>query len=169
MAPVRFTSGARGYLSLLALILLGVWTGSGAGPQSSAEPRKQFIQPEGLSKPTTYTHVVSVQGGRTLFISGQVASNARGEIVGKGDLRAQTTQVFENLKTALAAAGGTWNDVVKINWYVVGFQPEMLPVLREVRAKYVNAAQPPASTLVGVTALANPDFLIEVEAVAVVK
>ncbi|HEX6738849.1 MAG TPA: RidA family protein [Vicinamibacteria bacterium] len=130
---------------------------------------KQFIQPEGLSKPATYTHVVVVQGGRTLFIAGQVAANAKGEVVGKGDLRAQTTQVMENLKIALAAAGATFADVVKSNTYVVNLKPEDLPVVREVRGKYFGAANPPASTLVGVTALASPDYLIEVEAIAVVK
>lgn len=157
---------------VIALLVAGAFAIANGGDvqaQGAAAPEKQFIQPAGMHKPTAYTHVVTARGGRVVFIAGQVAYNEKGEIVGKGDLRAQTTQVFENLKTALAAAGGTWNDVVKINWYIVGYNPEMLPLLREVRSKYVNAANPPASTLVGVAALANPDFLIEVEAIAVVK
>jgi enamine deaminase RidA (YjgF/YER057c/UK114 family) len=141
---------------------------TGKAPAAQA-PEKEFLQPAGLNKTTSYTHVVTTRGGKMVFIAGQVAYNAQGEIVGKGDLRAQAMQVFENLKTALAAAGGTWNDVVKINWYIVGYKAEMLPVLRQVRGKYASATNPPASTLVGVEALANPDFLIEVEAIAVVK
>jgi enamine deaminase RidA (YjgF/YER057c/UK114 family) len=152
----------RVVLPVAALILLA--TSGGAMAQE-----KQFIQPDGLSKPPTYTHVVIAQGGRTVFLSGQVAANAKGEVVGKGDLRAQTTQVMENLKTALAAAGATFADVVKSNTYVVNLKPEDLPVVREVRGKYFAGAHPPASTLVGVTALASPDYLIEIEAIAVVK
>jgi enamine deaminase RidA (YjgF/YER057c/UK114 family) len=147
-----------------------------AGGEAVAQPAKKegdmerrFIQPDGLTKPATYTHVVIVRGGQTVFISGQVAANAKGEVVAKGDLRAQTLQVMENLKTALAAAGATFDDVVKSNTYVVNLKPEDLTVVREVRGKYFSSANPPASTLVGVTALANPDYLIEVEAVALVK
>ncbi|MCL5287261.1 MAG: RidA family protein [Acidobacteria bacterium] len=141
----------------------------GAAQKAQAAPEKQFLQPAGMHRPTAYTHVVTSRGGKLVFIAGQVAFNEKGEIVGKGDLRAQATQVFENLKTALAAAGGTWNDVVKINWYIAGYNAEMLPMLREVRGKYTSAANPPASTLVGVAALANPDILLEVEAIAVVR
>ena len=129
----------------------------------------QFLNPEGLSKPTGYTHVVIAQPGKLVYISGQIALNAKGELVGTGDLRAQVTQVFENLKTALAAAGGTMNDIVKLNYYVVNLKPEQLPMLREVRNSYISQEHPPASTLAGVTALARADFMIEIEAVAVVK
>ena len=87
--------------------------------------------------------------------------------MGKDDLKAQTVQVFENLKTALLAAGATFDDVVKITWYVKGYKPESLGMLREVRNQYVNAISPPASTLVGVTSLALEDYLIEVDAIAV--
>jgi enamine deaminase RidA (YjgF/YER057c/UK114 family) len=103
-----------------------------------------------------------------VYISGQVSVNERGETVGKGDLRAQTQQAFENLKTALAAVGATFRDVVKTNLYVVGFKPEQIAVIREVRARYIAADQPPASTLVGVSALVGADWLIEIEAVAVI-
>ncbi|HEX7423035.1 MAG TPA: RidA family protein, partial [Terriglobales bacterium] len=76
--------------------------------------------------------------------------------------------VFENLKTALTAAGASFDDVVKINYYVRNYTPELRPALREVRDSYVNKDHPPASTLVGVVALANDDYLLEVEAVAVI-
>src|SRR5438477_7773825 len=92
-----------------------------------------------------WTHVVTVTGGKTVYISGQVGVNERGEVVGKGDLRAQTEQTFENLRHALAAAGATFRDIVKTNLFVVGLRPEHVPILREVRSRYVDAERPPAS------------------------
>jgi enamine deaminase RidA (YjgF/YER057c/UK114 family) len=130
--------------------------------------KTQFINPPGLSPTSGWTHVVTATGGKTVYVSGQVSVNERGEVVGKGDLRAQTQQTFENLKTALAAAGATFRDVIKSNLYVVGLKPEHVPIIREVRARYFDAKQPPASTLVGVSALVGPDWLIEIEVVAVV-
>jgi enamine deaminase RidA (YjgF/YER057c/UK114 family) len=144
-----------------------VQAGHSSDGVSTTQPR--FLNPEGLSKPTGYTHVVIAQPGKLVYISGQVALNKNGEVVGKGDLRAQVTQVMENLKTALAAAGATADDIIKTNSYVVNLQPDQLPILREIRTKYFSAEHPPASTLIGVTALARPDFMIEIEAVAVVK
>jgi enamine deaminase RidA (YjgF/YER057c/UK114 family) len=128
----------------------------------------RFIQPDGLSKAPTYTHVVATTGPTTIYISGQVALDAAGSVVGPGDLAAQTAKVMENLQTALAAAGATFDDVVKITTFVVDYQPEHRPIIGEVRGRYLPPAQPPASTLVGVQALALPEFLIEIEAVAVV-
>ncbi len=130
---------------------------------------KKFINPPTLAAPRGYTHAVTVTSGKTVFISGQVAFNVKGELVGKGDLRAQTQQVYENLKNALAAAGATTADVVKLNSYVVDFKPADLAAIREVRAQYFpNPEQMLASTLVGVQALAFEGLLIEVEAIAVV-
>lgn len=128
----------------------------------------EFTNPKGLSAPHGYTHVVAAKPGKMVFISGQVAMDAQGHLVGKGDLRAQTKQVFENLKTALVAAGASFDDVVKITWYVKGYSPEKLSTLREVRDQYVNKEKPPASSLVGVAALFQDDYLVEVDAVAVV-
>jgi 2-iminobutanoate/2-iminopropanoate deaminase len=136
---------------------------------SKETPKVQFLNPEGLSKPNGYTQVVVAQPGRTVYVAGQVPLNAKGEVVGKGDLRAQVTQVMDNLKTALAAAGATMKDVVKVNYYVVNLKPENVPVIREVRSKYFSAEHPPAGTLVGVTALAQEGYMIEIEAVAAVK
>jgi enamine deaminase RidA (YjgF/YER057c/UK114 family) len=129
---------------------------------------KKFINPEGLLKPGVYTPAISVQGGRTIYVSGQVSQDAQGNVVGKGDLLAQTEQVYRNLGLALKGAGAAFNDVVKLNVYVVGFKPEHRALLQSVREKHVNRENPPASTLVGVQALARADFLVEVEAVAVV-
>ncbi len=128
----------------------------------------QFLNPPTLSPTFGWTHVVIATGGKTVYISGQVSVNARGEVVGKGDLRKQTEQTYDNLQHALAAVGASFRDVVKMNTYVVGLKPEHVPVLREVRSRYVVAEQPPASTLVGVSALVGADWLIEIEAVAVI-
>lgn len=133
-----------------------------------ASAQAQFLKPEGIAPGSGYSHVVVTSPGKLIFIAGQVARDRQGNLVGKGDLRAQGVQVFENLKTALAAAGATFNDVVKINWYIRDFKPESLAALREVRSMYVNKDTPPASTLIGVAALAQDEYLIEVEAVAAI-
>jgi enamine deaminase RidA (YjgF/YER057c/UK114 family) len=129
--------------------------------------QNEFINPEGLSKPPGYTHVVVARPGKIVYIAGQVANDRTGKVV-SSDFRAQSEQVFANLKTALAAGGATFDDVVKINYYVRNYAPELRTILRETRDKYVNKEHPPASTLVGVAALASDDYLLEVEAVAVV-
>ncbi|MGA7796140.1 MAG: RidA family protein [Candidatus Acidiferrales bacterium] len=129
----------------------------------------QFLNPEGLSKPRGYTQVVVAQTGKMVYVSGQVPLNAKGEVVGKGDFRAQVTQVMENLNTALAAAGATMKDVVKANYYVVDLKPEQVAVIREVRGKYFSAEHPPAGTLVGVTSLVQEGYMLEIEAEAAVK
>ncbi len=128
---------------------------------------QQFIQPEGLSKPSSYTHVVVV--GNTVYLAGQVSANEKGEVVGKGDLKAQVARVYENLATCLKSAGVSFSDVVKMNTYVVNLKPEDLAIIREIRSTYLNKEHPPASTLIGVQALAGPDYMIEIEAVAIKK
>lgn len=130
---------------------------------------KKFINPLTLSTPGGYSHVVTATGGKMVFVAGQVAWDAKGDIVGKGDLRAQATQVYENLKAALAAAGATFTDVVKMNTYIVNFKAADLPIIREVRAKYLLHQNVPASTLVGVQALAVDGLLIEIEVIAMMK
>ena len=128
----------------------------------------QFLNPSTLNPTFGWTHVVAVTGGKTIYVSGQVSVNERGEVVGKGDLRAQTVQTFENVKQALAAAGATFRDVLKSNLYVVGLKPEDVATIREVRSRYFSMTHPPASTLVGVPALVGADWLIEIEVVAVI-
>jgi reactive intermediate/imine deaminase len=128
-------------------------------------PNVQYLNPPALSTPTGYTHVVQVHGGRTIYIAGQVAFDKSGNVVGKGDFAAQTTQVFENLKSALAAGGATFENLVKVTTFVTDLS--QMQTLRTIRAKYY-AQNPPASTLVQITKLANDDLMIEIEAVAVV-
>jgi enamine deaminase RidA (YjgF/YER057c/UK114 family) len=129
---------------------------------------KRFMNPTGVAASPAYTHAVEVSGGKTIFISGQVPLDEKGELVGRGDLREQTRKVFENLKRALAAAGARFEDVVKTTYYVVGYRPQHLAAIREVRSEYLSPVHPPASTLVGVEALFLEGVLIEVEAIAVV-
>ena len=124
----------------------------------------RFINPDSMSKPPTYTQVVEVTGpGRTVYVSGQLANGRDGNLV-RGDFRAQAVQVYENLKNALAAVGGSFKDVVKINSYLANSSD--LPVLREVRASYLNAAALPASTTLGNISFAREGALLEVEVVA---
>ena len=122
--------------------------------------------PPALSKPTGYTHVVEVAGPHTtVYISGQIALDAEGNLVGRGDMKAQAEQVFKNLRAALAAAGATFADVVKMNTYVTDM--DQAPAVREVRARYFGDTAP-ASTLVQVVRLARPELMLEIEVIAVV-
>ena len=128
----------------------------------------QYLNPPTLCPTFGWTHVVTVTGGKTVYISGQVGINEYGTFVGKGDLGAQTDRAFRNIERALAAVGATFQHVVKTSLFVVGLKPEHVPVIREVRSRYVSAEHPPSSTLVGVSALVGPDWLIEIEAIAVI-
>jgi enamine deaminase RidA (YjgF/YER057c/UK114 family) len=132
-------------------------------------PNKKFIQPAELAKPVGYTHTVAVERGRMVFIAGQVAFDANNKIVGAGDLRAQTEQVFKNLGIALAAAGATIADVVKWTIYVVNFKPADRALIAEIRGRVLGGNPPPASTLIGVQSLVLPELMIEIEAIAVVE
>jgi reactive intermediate/imine deaminase len=129
---------------------------------------KRFINPDGMANSPSYSQAVAVPSGQTLYVSGQVPLNAQGEVVGQGDLEAQTRQVFENIRLVLGAAGASFSDVVKATYYVKNFHPSMLPAIRAVRAQYFTGANPPGSTLVGVQSLFHEDVLIEIEAIAVV-
>ena len=140
----------------------------GAIPLAAQEVKREHLNPPGLARPTGYTHTVSASGGKLVFVSGQVSLDREGNVVGKGDLKAQAQQVYDNLRAALAAVGAQPKDVVKTTTFVVNYRPDMLPALREVRSTFYGANPPPASTLLGVQALAREDFLIEIEVVAVV-
>ncbi len=131
---------------------------------------KDIFNPEALMKPAGYSHVAKVAAGTTLvYIAGQVSADVSGQLVGEGNLEAQAEQVFKNLKAAVEAAGGTMADLVKINIYLVAeVDGSEVPKLRAVRDRYVNVEKPPASTLVTVTRLARPGWLIEIEAVAAI-
>jgi reactive intermediate/imine deaminase len=125
----------------------------------------EFLNPPTLSTPTGYTHVVQVHGGRTIYIAGQVAFDPSGKVVGKGDFAAQAKQVFENLKSALAAGGATFDNLVKVTTFVTDLS--QMQTLRSIRGQYYGK-NAPASTLVQITKLANDDLMIEIEAIAVV-
>ncbi|HEX3273117.1 MAG TPA: RidA family protein [Ktedonobacterales bacterium] len=125
----------------------------------------RFVNPPMLPPSPGYTQVVIAPAGRTVHISGQVALDTSGAIVGLGDFSAQARQVFENLKAALEAGGASFADVVKITIFVLDMAN--LPALREIRDEYVNTERPPASTAVQVSRLAREEFLLEIEAVAV--
>jgi enamine deaminase RidA (YjgF/YER057c/UK114 family) len=130
---------------------------------------KRFFNPSNTHQPRGYTHAVAVEGGRLIFIAGQVALDEEGNLVGKGDLGAQTDKALGNLVAALAAAGATPADLVKVNTYIVNYKPADYPIVRAARARIFDGANPPASTLIGVQALAAEELLIEIEAIAVVK
>ena len=130
---------------------------------------KKFLNPAGMPVLPGFSQVVTATEGKIVFISGQVAFNANNELVGKGDLRAQAVQTFENLKQALAAVGATFDDVLKSNTYIVDYTPDVIGVIREVRSQYLPQEKAPASTLIGVQALAFEDLLIEIEAIAMVE
>jgi enamine deaminase RidA (YjgF/YER057c/UK114 family) len=130
---------------------------------------KEFLNPKTLMQPAGYTHVAKVSSGTTIYLSGQVSSDASGKLIGEGNLEAQAEQVFKNLKNGVEAAGGTLADVVKMNVYILAeVDPGEIQKFRAVRDRYVNAAHPPASTLVVVSRLARPGWLIEIEAIAVI-
>lgn len=140
----------------------------GAAGAAEAQTGPRFLNPPGLATPRGYTHVVEVPAGRRLlFLSGQVPLDTAGNLRGGSDFRAQARQVFENLGAALAGAGADFDDVVKLNFYILDIRH--LPALREVRDQYVNVSAPPASTLVEVSRLFREGVLLEVDAVAVVR
>jgi enamine deaminase RidA (YjgF/YER057c/UK114 family) len=132
---------------------------------------REFIHPEKLANfPKLFTQVVTVQTGdaKTVYVSGQVAIDREGNVVGKGDLAAQAEQVFENLALALESAGARPEDVVKLNTYVVNMKPEDGRTVGRARRKRFSQQDLPASTMVGVQSLVMPELLLEAEAVAVV-
>jgi reactive intermediate/imine deaminase len=130
--------------------------------------RTSRLNPETVSAPIgSYSHSVRVETTEAtwIYVSGQIANDVDGELVGPGDLRAQTRQVFENLRAILAANGATFADVVKIGTYLTTLDD--LAGMRDVRSEYLTS-EPPASTAVQVAALVVPDALIEIDLVAVV-
>src|ERR1700734_174916 len=143
--------------------------GPAAHPKGApAMPIHRFVNPATVAKPAGYTHVVeAATPARIVYVSGQLGLDIDNKIVGSpGDFRAQAEQTFVNLKNALAAVGADFSHVVKFTSYFTDIGH--LGVFREVRDRYVDAAAPPASTAVAISALARPGALIEVEAIAVV-
>ena len=126
---------------------------------------QHYLAPAGMAPGSGYSHAV-VASGRLVAIAGQVAMDDRGELVGSHDPRAQAERVFQNLRLALAAAGATFADVIKLGVFTTDIS--ILPVVREIRDRYVASDRPPASTAVQVAALFRPGYVLEVEALAVV-
>ncbi len=133
--------------------------------------RREKIQPEGVhvvirAGQPAYTQVVAVSGsGRMIFVAGQLARDAHGNLVGKGDMRAQIEQVGQNIKTCLEAAGASLADIVKTNTYVTDYAE--FAKHGDMRLRYFGPATP-TSTTVEISRLADPDAMIEIEAIAAV-
>jgi enamine deaminase RidA (YjgF/YER057c/UK114 family) len=126
----------------------------------------ELRNPAELSTPESYTHVISATGSRLVFVAGQVADDADGNLVGPGDLAAQARVAFANVGRALASAGAAPEHVAKLTIYVVHHRVEYLADISAARVA-VFGDHKPTDTLVGVEALAEPGYLIEVEAIAV--
>jgi enamine deaminase RidA (YjgF/YER057c/UK114 family) len=128
----------------------------------------KFLNPASLSTPTGYSHVAVVAPGRQVHLSGQVAINPDGRVVGENDLTAQTEQVYINLEAGLAAAGARFANVFKVVTYVVGLDADKAAAVRAVRKRHLGDGPFPASTMVGVVSLVDPRLLIEIEVVAAI-
>ncbi len=155
---------------VVCLLLAGLFsvlqTEKEKNKMSQSQNAVRFVKSENLPPSPGYSQAVEVRGGRIVYVAGQVALDRSGKVVGEGDIRAQAQQTFENLKAALEASSAKFENVVKLNYYFSDIT--QLPVVREVRDKFINTTNPPASTAVEVKRLFREPFLIEVEAVAVV-
>ena len=126
---------------------------------------KTVINPPALAKPTGYSYAIK-KSGTPVFISGQVALDAEGKLVGENDAAAQTEQVFKNLQAVVEGCGGTMADIVKITIFVT--DPSYRPAVAAARLKWFKEGEWPASTYLVVSALAVPTMLVEIEAVAMI-
>jgi reactive intermediate/imine deaminase len=126
---------------------------------------QHFVRPDGMPPVNGYSHAVAFTG-RTLVVSGQVPLDEQGKLVGPGDPAAQIRQVFHNLATALAAAGASMDQVVKLTVFLTNLAD--LDAFRQVRDEYIPLDRPPASSLVQVSGLVNPEFRVEIEALAAI-
>jgi enamine deaminase RidA (YjgF/YER057c/UK114 family) len=122
--------------------------------------------PEWLLHNSGFSQVVAASGRRTIYTAGQVSIDERGALVGAGDLAAQTAQAMRNVGIALSAVGTSYADIVKITTYVVNYKPEYRAIIGKARAPFFANGTLPASTLIGVSALALSEWLVEIEAVA---
>jgi enamine deaminase RidA (YjgF/YER057c/UK114 family) len=149
-----------------AAVTIAAATGGPTDAQAQTPPNLRFDNPPGLSKPPTYSHVVEVSGPhRTIYLAGQTGVDATGKVA--EGFHAQAVQVMENIKTALASIGGGFEHIVKLTSYLTNIEANGVE-FREVRGSYFpNKAALPASTLVQVSRLANPAYLVEVEAIAI--
>ncbi len=132
---------------------------------AAAEADIHFLNPEGLFKPSTFSQIAVTNGDKVIYISGQTARDPTSKIVAVGDVKGQAEKVFANLRTAIESVGGSMRDIAKITTFVVNLQPDDRVWIGEMVKKHFP--KPPAHTLVGISALAAPELLIEVEAIAV--
>ena len=130
----------------------------------------QYIQPDDLWPSAQYgfTQVVVSTGTKIIHCAGQTAWDKDMNLVGGDDLEQQTAQALENIKSTLTAAGATMSDVVRVDIYVVDYNPDKIPLIGAAMSRYFDPERLPASTLLGIQALAMPEFLIEITATAVV-
>jgi len=147
-------------LGLFLGLCLNTWKGEAVGMPIQIER----MNPPGTSQPTAYTQLV--RAGKTLYFAGQTAVNEKGELIGKGDMRAQVRQVYENLKSLLASQGATFDHLVKITIYTLNI--DEFRKAGDIREEYTGG-RAPASTLLQIDRLASPDYLVEIEGIAVLE
>jgi 2-iminobutanoate/2-iminopropanoate deaminase len=126
---------------------------------------KQIVNPASMSTPTGYSYA-AIKGGTPVFIAGQVANDGQGQVVGVGDAEAQVEQVYQNLRTVVEACGGTMDDIVKLTVYTTDLAYR--PAIAAARQRHFKEGQYPASTFVVISSLASPQYLVEIEAVAMI-
>jgi enamine deaminase RidA (YjgF/YER057c/UK114 family) len=129
--------------------------------------KKTFSNPPSLPIPKSYHHAVAVEGGRTIYLSGQVAFDAKRNVIGGDDIVAQTRQALRNMKTAVESAGGTMADIVQLTIHVVNFRPDQLDRIAGTLPEFFPLENLPANTLVGVSSLSTKGLLIEITGIAV--
>ncbi len=135
---------------------------------NSTHGQVQYLNPDALSKNPAFTNVIAITGpAKTIYIGGQDSLDASGQIVGKGDIQQQTEQVLNNLQIALKASGADLANIIKWNIYVIQGQP-IQPAVEVFQRVWGRRPNPPAITMMFVSALANPEFLVEMDAIAVV-
>ena len=152
-------------VSILTLfVTLGLFPPHGEATVWAGPQQIERVNPPGATQPGTYTHLV--KAGNMIFMSGQVATNERRELVGKNDMRAQLRQVFENIKNLLASQGADFSNLVQVTIYTVSI--DEFRKAADIREEYTGES-PPATTLVQIDQLASPDYLIELAAIAVIE
>jgi enamine deaminase RidA (YjgF/YER057c/UK114 family) len=147
------------FTAVLAMLLASITL------PAAAESNIHFLNPDGLFRPATFSQLAITKPGTTVYISGQTARDENSNIIGAGDVKKQVAKVLENLRVAIGAAGGSMGDIAKITTYVVGLKSDDRIWIGEMIKKHFPV--PPAHTLVGISALAAPELLVEIEAIAV--
>ncbi len=154
----------RQYLFMGFCFILGLSLNTWKGEAFGMSIQIERMNPPGTTQPTVYTQLV--RAGITLYFAGQTAVNEKGELIGKGDMRAQVRQVYENLKSLLASQGATFDHLVKITIYTLSI--DEFRKAGDIREEYTGG-KAPASTLLQIDQLASPDYLVEIEGIAVLE